>query len=53
MTPPAVQVDIRHGPADQAQLAAWNWLWRRLLTTDAEMPQPEPPPAETGGGDDA
>jgi len=31
-----VQVEIRHSPADAAQLAAWRWLWGRLLTSSGE-----------------
>jgi hypothetical protein len=31
MTAPAMQVDVRPGEADPAQLAAWRRLWTLLL----------------------
>jgi hypothetical protein len=31
MPPLDVQVHVRERPADPAQLAAWRWLWQRLL----------------------
>jgi hypothetical protein len=36
MTPAAVKVTVSRGPADPVQLAAWRWLWARLLAPEAE-----------------
>jgi hypothetical protein len=36
MTPPAVQVTVHDEPADPVRLAAWHWLWRRLLAPEQD-----------------
>lgn len=41
---PTVQVSWRATPPSPSQLAAWNWLWARLLSHVApgpETPQPQ------------
>jgi hypothetical protein len=52
MTPIEVQVDIAEGAADPAQLAAWQWLWTRLLRepTPQKSNAPGPTPEASSDG---
>jgi hypothetical protein len=41
MTQPEISIHVQQGTADAAQLAAWRWLWQRLLgETVAENAKP-------------
>jgi hypothetical protein len=38
MTPSAVQVTVTYDPATPQQMAAWKWLWGRILREEHLTP---------------